>query len=103
MKILFIHPNFPAQFRHLARWFGANPEWQVMFATENPRPDWKIPGVGKAIYKSDHSGNDPKSLLFPLRRAAAHAEAVFNLCVGLKKKDSFRMLFTVIPAGAGPG
>jgi len=86
MKVLFIHPNFPAQFRHLARWFGANPEWQVMFATENPRPDWKIPGVEKAVYKSDHSGIDQKSLLFPLRRAAAHAEAVFNLCVGLKKK-----------------
>ena len=86
MRILFIHPNFPAQFRHLARWFGARPDWQVMFATENPRPDWKIPGVDRAVYRSDHSGIDPKSLLYPFKRAAAHAEAVFKLCVRLKKQ-----------------
>lgn len=29
MVILFIHQNFPAQFRHIAEWLGANTEHQV--------------------------------------------------------------------------
>ena len=89
MRVLFIHPNFPAQFRHLARWFGAKKEGQVLFATANPRPGWEIPGVKKAIYTTNLAGLDEKSLLFPLKRAAAHAEAVFQLCVDLKKKGFY--------------
>ena len=52
MKIIFIHPNFPAQFRHLAYALGQNPRHMVLFVTSNPRPEWEIPGVQKIIYKS---------------------------------------------------
>lgn len=89
MRILFIHPNFPAQFRHLAAWAGKQKSRQVVFATENPRPQWDISGVTKAVYRTNLTGLDDKSLLFPLKRAAAHAEAVFQLCVSMKKKGFY--------------
>jgi glycosyltransferase involved in cell wall biosynthesis len=48
MKILFLHPNFPAQFRHLALTLAQDPNHQVVFGTT--RQDGKIPGVHKVIY-----------------------------------------------------
>ena len=51
MKILFIHPNIPGQYKHLARVFGADPENKVVFITER-KDDREIPGVTKIIYKS---------------------------------------------------
>ncbi len=53
MKILFIHPNFPAQFRFLAAALGANPDNHVIYATKNPRPEWPINGVTKAVFTVD--------------------------------------------------
>ncbi len=50
MRILFLHPNFPAQFRHLATVLGSNPNNQVVFGTKNERPEWVIPGVKKALF-----------------------------------------------------
>jgi len=57
VKVLFIHPNFPAQFRYVAAALGRAPGAEVVFATENPRPDWDIPGVQKAVYKVDARPN----------------------------------------------
>ena len=35
MNILFLHRNFPAQFRHLAPALASNPENKVAFITNN--------------------------------------------------------------------
>ena len=44
MKILFIHMNFPGQYKHVVASLGANPEHQVAFITANKKtPD--IPGI----------------------------------------------------------
>ena len=51
MKVVFIHPNFPAQFRSLAEVLGKNPKNEVIFITANPRPEWEIPGVKKIIFE----------------------------------------------------
>ena len=51
MKFIFIHPNFPAQFRSLAEFLGKNPKNEVVFVTANPRPEWQIPGVKKALFE----------------------------------------------------
>lgn len=48
-RILFLHPNFPAQFRHLATTLGQDNNYQVVFATN--RQEGTIPGVFKAIYQ----------------------------------------------------
>jgi glycosyltransferase involved in cell wall biosynthesis len=85
MNILFIHPNFPAQFRHMAQWFGRNGH-KVVFATENPRPEWEIPGVVKAVYKSRKPAAEGPPLFQPLQPASAHAEAMLVLGEDLKKR-----------------
>ena len=49
MKILFIHQNFPGQYKHLARHLGAMPGNQVVFITQ--REEGSLPGVGKIVYR----------------------------------------------------
>ena len=47
MKILFLHQNFPGQYKHLARHLGAMPDNQVVFITQ--REDASLPGVSKIV------------------------------------------------------
>ena len=49
MKVLFVHQNFPGQYLHLARHFGAQSGHQAVFITQ--RQDGEIPGVRKIVYK----------------------------------------------------
>lgn len=48
MKILFLHPNFPAQFRHLAAFLSRDKTNRIIFATA--RKEGQMPGVYKVIY-----------------------------------------------------
>lgn len=48
MKILFIHQNFPGQYKHLARILAADPKNRVLFITKPGKPN--IPGVHKIEY-----------------------------------------------------
>ena len=48
MRILFLHPNFPAQFRHLASALAQDPGNEVVFGTACK--EGQIKGVRKAIY-----------------------------------------------------
>jgi len=49
MRILFLHSNFPAQFRHLARVLALQPGNQVVFGSQ-PR-EGEIPGVRRILYE----------------------------------------------------
>ncbi|HEY9629931.1 MAG TPA: glycosyltransferase family 4 protein [Coleofasciculaceae cyanobacterium] len=48
MRILFLHSNFPAQFRHLAQALAKDPKNQVVFGTHQQARS--LPGVRKVIY-----------------------------------------------------
>ena len=48
-RILFLHPNFPAQFRHLATALAKDDNYQIVFTTN--RQEGTIPGVHKVIYE----------------------------------------------------
>ena len=48
MRILFLHPNFPAQFRHVAIALAQDPNNEVIFGTACK--DGQMRGVRKAIY-----------------------------------------------------
>jgi len=48
MRVLFIHQNFPGQFKHLAQHYAARSGNEVVFITQ--RSDGEIPGVRKAVY-----------------------------------------------------
>ena len=49
MRFLFLHPNFPAQFRHLATALAQDPNHQVVFGTM--RQSGTLPGVHKVLYQ----------------------------------------------------
>ncbi len=49
MKILFLHQNFPAQYRHLVRRFANRPENEVYFITQANAN--AMQGVTKLVYK----------------------------------------------------
>ncbi len=53
MKILFLHPNFPAQFRHLATVLGRDPNNTVFYATN--RREGRIAGVNKVVYEKSRT------------------------------------------------
>ena len=48
MRILFLHNNFPAQFRHMVRILAAHPGNQVVFGSQ-PR-EGEIPGVRRILF-----------------------------------------------------
>lgn len=85
MRILFVHPNFPAQFRHVAAAFGRDRRNQVLFLTKNERPEWNIPGVRKALYQPQgEAAEQVHRLAAPMDTAVREGEAVFQACRKLK-------------------
>jgi hypothetical protein len=55
MKYLFIHQNFPGQYRHVVRHLASQPGNQVCFITQ-PN-DNAMPGVHKITYPKDSRGH----------------------------------------------
>ncbi len=81
LKILFIHPNFPAQFRHVAEALGRDAAHEVVFACTNPRPEWVIPGVRKVQFATRFM--PPKGahrFALHFETVAAQGEAGYVLC-----------------------
>ncbi|MBO9998142.1 MAG: glycosyltransferase family 4 protein [Cyanobacteria bacterium SID2] len=87
MRVLFLHPNFPAQFRHVATILGRDPENELIFGTKNERPEWKINGVKKALFTPSR---DPRPethhYVRPLESAVLHGQAVYRTLIDLKNK-----------------
>lgn len=84
MKILFIHPNMPGQFKHLARIYAQDPNNTVVFLTK-PK-DLEIPNVIKVEYKVDRDClPDIHRYLIPFERAVIHAQEVWRVCKKMKE------------------
>lgn len=82
-----MHPNFPAQFRHVAGALGRDQGNKIVFATKNERPEWVIQGVTKAIYTpSGNSAKDANRLVAPYDEAVRQGEAAHKLLTDLKSK-----------------
>lgn len=83
MKILFLHSNFPAQFRHLAVAFAKNPQNQVVFGTN--RREGELPGVYKAIYTpSREARSETHHYLRTMENAVLQGQAVYRIADQLK-------------------
>lgn len=81
MKILFIHPNFPAQFRHVAGRLAQDSANQVVFACTNPRPEWVIPNVRKVQFGTRFvPPKEGHRLATYYEQAVAQGEAGYVLC-----------------------
>jgi glycosyltransferase involved in cell wall biosynthesis len=88
MRILFLHPNFPAQFRHLAVAMAKTGEHQVVFGTA--RVDGSLPGVHKEIYSSNRGVHaETHNYVKPLENAVLQGQAVHRMAENLKSKGFF--------------
>lgn len=87
MKVLLIHPNFPAQLRHVAGALGSAPGNVVVFATSNPRPEWTIPGVSKVLIKEPQTDDlKPHRLAGPMQDAVVRGEAMHRTAFELNAR-----------------
>ena len=85
MRILFLHPNFPAQFRHLAAALGKNKTNQVIFGTN--RREGQIEGVTKVLYEKSRTARaETHHYVRPLENAVLEGQAVYRLAQTLREK-----------------
>ncbi len=83
MRILFLHPNFPAQFRQLATVLGQDPNHQVVFGTT--RFEGHIPGVHKVLYQESRpAAPQTHPYVRSLEEAVLQGQAVYRMAQKLK-------------------
>jgi glycosyltransferase involved in cell wall biosynthesis len=85
MRILFLHPNFPAQFRHLAAAIAKDNRNQVAFGTT--RREGNLPGVNKVIYSPKREARpETHHYVRPLENAVLQAQGVYRVAEQLKAR-----------------
>lgn len=85
MNIVFLHSNFPAQFRHLALALAKNPDNRVIFCTA--RREGQMQGVYKAIYSQSRKPHkETHHYVKPLEDAVLQGQAVYRELEKLKSK-----------------
>ena len=85
MRILFLHPNFPAQFRHVAAALAKDNSNEVFFGTN--RREGSLPGVKKVFYQAKREARpETHHYVRPLENAVLQGQAVFRMAEELKAK-----------------
>lgn len=85
MRILFLHPNFPAQFRHVAAAIAKDSRHQVVFGTS--RRDGRLSGVTKALYRPAREAHaETHHYVRPLESAVLQGQSVFRMAEQLKAR-----------------
>lgn len=88
MKILFLHPNFPAQFRHLATVLGRDSSNTVVYATN--RLEGQIAGVNKVVYEKSRTARaETHHYVRPLENAVLEAQGVYRVAQQLKDQGFY--------------
>jgi len=100
MDILFLHPNMPGQFKHLARAFGAEGGHRIRFITKHKTAE--IPGVERITYRlprevSPHTHR----YLINAERAVLQGQEVWRHCKKLKEEEGFSPQIVVAHPGWG--
>lgn len=102
MKILFIHPNMPGQYKHLARIMAEDKNNKVVFITKE-KPDINIPNVTKVEYRSTREVQpDTHRYLINFERAIFQGQEVWRVCNQLKQKG-FTPDIIIMHPGWGDG
>lgn len=100
MKILFLHNNFPAQYRWLARAVANDPKSEVVFGSRYARSS--IPNVKNAFYKPTREPNNSiHPYLINAENAVLHGQAAYRMARELRK-DGFVPNIICAHAGWGP-
>lgn len=100
MRVLFLHNNFPAQYRHVARKLAQNKNNTVVFASH--RAVEKIPGVSNLLYKPHREPRkETHHYLRSTESAIINGQSLFKACLELKKKG-FQPDIVCAHSGWGP-
>ena len=85
MRVLFLHTNFPAQYRNIATALAQEQGNQVMFGTM--RAEGELPRVGKGVFKT-HREPHPEThpYIRPLETAVLQGQGVYRLAQALKQR-----------------
>ncbi len=85
MKYLFVHQNFPGQYRHVVRHLASQPQNETFFLTQ-PN-DNAMPGVHKVTYPKDQRGHiNCHAHAAELERAIHTGATVADTCRGLRER-----------------
>jgi glycosyltransferase involved in cell wall biosynthesis len=99
VNYLFIHQNFPGQYRHVVRHLASQPGNQIYFITQ-PN-DNAMPGVHKITYPKDQRGHiNCHAYAVELDRAIHTGATVADTCRGLREQG-FRPDLVVGHSGWG--
>jgi glycosyltransferase involved in cell wall biosynthesis len=101
MRVLFLHRNFPAQYRHVAAALAADKANQVVFGTRDS--DGDIPGVTRVLFTPTR-GVRPEThpYLRSTEEAVLDGQAVFRVCAQLREQG-FVPDLVCAHSGWGPG
>ncbi len=88
MRVLFLHNNFPAQYRALAPYVGSMPDNEVYFGTMNSKGE--LQNVKKVYYKL-HRKVNPQThhYLQNAENAVLHGQAVYRMAQSLKRRGFY--------------
>lgn len=86
MKILFLHPNMPGQYKHLCRAFAAERKHQIIFLT-HPKPEVNISGVKKVEFTPRREpSKETHRYLANTERGIIRGQDAWRVCFQLKKQ-----------------
>jgi glycosyltransferase involved in cell wall biosynthesis len=101
MRVLFLHRNFPAQYRHVAAALASDPNNQIVFGTREAGES--LPGVTKVLFKPARAVRaTTHPYLLPTEEAVLDGQAVFRVCAGLREQG-FVPDLVCAHSGWGPG
>ena len=103
MKILFIHPSFPAQYKHLIRHFAENPKNEVLFISKEhklPLPE----GVTNIQFQDPRApAPNGHRYLIGAEKAVLQGQEIWRICRKLKETDGFTPDIICVHPGWGAG
>ncbi len=101
MDILFLHPNMPGQYKHLARALGAMGKHRIYFITKHRSAE--IPGVTRVTYSLPPLPKDvkPHRYLVPAEQAIRQGQQVWRVAHQLKVQHGFSPQVVVCHPGWG--
>ena len=84
MKILLMHPNFPAQFLNLCLVLGPHPDFEIVYMTA--RKEGELQGVRKVYFEPSRvSHPELHPYLNSVESAVLQGQAVYKSALELKK------------------
>ena len=100
MKILFVHPNMPGQYRNLCRVAAADPNNTVVFLTKRTKVE--IPGVHKVEYMPPRQPSaTTHRYIIGVERSILQGQECWRICKKLEQEQGFKPDIIVAHPGWG--